>query len=139
MIPSGKPSLISAMVAFTLSATSTAFAPGSIIMLMTAAFSPSMPLSVLYDCASSDTRATSLSLMSVPSSLALTTMFSNSLSLESLPVAVIGVVTSTFSIGCWPSTPAADSRFWSRSASCRSPTVSPRLASLSGCTHICIA
>ena len=93
----------------------------------------------MYDCASSDTLATSLIRRMVPSSLARTMMFSNSFSLESLPVAVMGVVTSTFSIGCWPSTPAADSRFWSLIALWRSPTVRPRLASLSGCSQICIA
>ena len=113
MIPSGKLSLISAIAAFTFSATSIALAPGSISTLITAAFSPSIPLSVLYDCASSETLATSFILRMVPSSLARTMMFSNSLSLERRPVAVMGVVTSTFSMGCWPSTPAADSRFWS--------------------------
>ena len=138
-MPSGKPSLISAIAVLTFSATSIALAPGSMSTLITAAFSPSIPLSVLYDCASSETRATSLILRMVPSSLALTMIFSNSLSLESLPVAVMGVVMSTFSMGCCPSTPAADSRFWSRIALWRSPTVRPMLASLSGCTHICIA
>ena len=41
--------------------------------------------------------------------------------------------------GACPSAPAADSRFWSLRAFCTSLTVSPRSASLSGSTHICMA
>ncbi len=44
----------------------------------------------------------------------------------------MGIVTSMPFMGACPSTPAADSRFWSLSADCRSLTVSPRSASLSG-------
>ena len=51
----------------------------------------------------------------------------------------MGIVMSKPSIGACPKTPAADSRFWSRMASCMSFTVRPKLANLSGCTQICMA
>ena len=108
-------------------------------MFITAAFPPLMPLSVLYEAASSETRATSRRRMSDPSGLARMTISSNSLTDERRPWAMIGVVTSRSVMGCWPSTPAADSRFWSLRAFCRSWTVSPRLARRSGCTQICMA
>ena len=116
-----------------------ALAPGSMLIFSTAAFPPLMPLSVLYDEASSEMRATSFRRMIDPSGLARTTMSSNSPADERRPCAVMGIVTSTPFIGACPSTPAADSRFWSLSADCKSCTVRPRSASLSGITHTCMA
>ena len=138
-MPSGKLRLISSIVSRTECATSMALAPGSMLIFITAALPPLMPLSVLYDEASSEMRATSLRRMSDPSGLARMTISSNSRTDERRPRAVIGIVTSKSVMGCWPSTPAADSRFWSLRAFCRSWTVSPRLASRSGCTQICMA
>ena len=51
-------------------------------------------------------------------------------------VKVIGMVISAPVMGCCPKTPAADSRFWSFSAFCKSLTVNPKFASLSGKTQI---
>ena len=84
-------------------------------------------------------RATSFRRMIEPSGLARTTISSNSLTDDRRPCAVIGIVTSMPFMGACPSTPAADSRFWSLSAFCKSLTVRPRSASLSGMTHICMA
>ena len=138
-IPSGKVLLMFSIVSFTFSATSIALAPGNIYTPRTAALPPLMPLSVLYDCASSDTRATSRRRMNEPSALARSTISSNWAADDSRPCAVIGIVKSSPFTGCWPSTPAADSRFWSLRAFCTSCTVSPKLARRDGSTHICIA
>ncbi len=138
-MPSGKFAAMLSMAFLTDSATSMAFAPGSIFMSSTAAFRPFIPLSVAYEDASSEILATSFRRIIEPSGYAFTTMSSNSLTEERRPCAVIGMVMSASLIGAWPSTPAADSRFWSFMADCRSCTVSPMSASLSGCTHICIA
>ena len=135
----GKVLLICSIVSFTLSATSMAFAPGSMYTPSTAALPPLMPLSVLYDCASSDTRATSLSLMSEPSAPARSTISSNCAAVDSRPCAVMGMVKSSPETGCWPKMPAADSRFWSFRAFCTSCTVSPKLARRAGSTQICMA
>ena len=137
-IPSGKFLLMSFIAFFTFSATSIALAPGSMYMASMAAFFPLIPLSVLYEEASSDTLATSRILTIVPSGLALITMFSNSSTVDSRPEAVTGIVTSTSSTGCFPISPAADSRFWSFNAFCMSFNVSPMFAIRSGYIHICM-
>ena len=139
VIPSGKLRPISSIVSFTCPATSIALAPGNMLIFNTAAFPPSMPLSVEYEDASREMRATSFSLIIDPSGLARTTICSNSFTDDRRPWAVIGIVMSTSSIGASPSTPAADSRFWSRRTDCKSLTVNPRSASLSGCTQMRIA
>ena len=100
VIPSGKFRLISAIVFFTFSDTSIAFMPGSILMSITAAFSPSMPLSVLYEEDSSAMSATSLNLNMDPSLSALMTISSNSDTVDRRPCATIGIVTSMPEIGC---------------------------------------
>ena len=84
------------------------------------------------------TEATSLIRTIEPSGFARTTISSNSFTVDKRPGAVIGKVTSTSSTGCLPSSPAADSRFWSFKASCKSLTVNPMLANRSGYTQICI-
>ena len=73
-----------------------------------------------------------------PSEFALNTISSNSETVDNLPRVVIGIVMSKFVIGCCPNIPAADSRFWSFNASCKSFTVNPKLANLSGWTQIFI-
>ena len=112
-MPSGKFLLISSIISFTLFATSTALAPGSMYIPKIAAFSPLMPLSVLYDCASNDILATSRSLIKEPSGLARNTISSNCPTVERRPCVVIGVVMSIPDIGALPNSPAADSLFWS--------------------------
>ena len=139
VMPSGRLRPISSIASFTFSATSIAFEPGSIFTFITAALPPSIPLSVEYDCASSEMRATSLRRIIEPSGFARTTICSNSSTDDSLPGAAIGIVTSTSSIGACPRIPAADSRFWSLIALCKSLTVRPISVSLSGITHTRIA
>ena len=63
-----------------------------------------------------------------PSASARNTISSNWLTVESRPLVEMGMVMSKPSMGCWPSTPAADSRFWSFKAFCTSCTVRPKLA-----------
>ena len=70
-----------------------------------------MPLSVLYEEASSEMRATSRRRMMEPSGLALITISSNWLTVDKRPWVLMGIVMSSPSMGCWPKTPAADSRF----------------------------
>ena len=108
------------MADFTFSATSIALDPGNMYIPKTAALPPLIPLSVLYDWASNETRATSRRRMSDPSALARSTISSNCAAFDRRPCAVIGIVISNPFTGCCPNTPAADSRFWSFSAFCTS-------------------
>ena len=99
-MPSGKLRLIASISFFTDLATSMALAPGNMLMFSTAALPPLIPLSVLYDWASSEMRATSRKRVSDPSGLARITISSNSATDDNRPCAMIGVVTSMFSMGC---------------------------------------
>ena len=97
-MPSGKFLLISFMASFTACATSIAFAPGSMYIPNTAAFSPLIPLSVLYEEASKETLATSFNRIREPSGLARMTISSNCPTDDNLPWVVIGIVISASDI-----------------------------------------